>query len=198
MIIVRRCIYWKPGEVSNLEEFSVQLLRSTNVFLFTKPVQMLTTSQDDRPSVEPTLKLRTACENCRQSKVKCNVSGEGACVRCLRHGRQCRYGIANRSGKPKGSKNKATRRKLGELQMGMEPGPTPPAAERPTDNGTILFDHFVEITGHDVFCDSEKVGFWPPQSTGVQGLTTVFFIFRILPRRSKQCYIRVQGMVLVP
>lgn len=61
-------------------------------------------------------KLRTACENCRQSKVKCNLSGKNACTRCLRHGLQCQYGFANRSGKPKGSKNRATLRKLGQLQ----------------------------------------------------------------------------------
>lgn len=63
-----------------------------------------------------TPKLRTACENCRQSKVKCNLSGKNACTRCLRHGLQCQYGFANRSGKPKGSKNRATLRKLGQLQ----------------------------------------------------------------------------------
>lgn len=63
-----------------------------------------------------TPKLRTACENCRQSKVKCNLSGKSVCTRCLRHGLQCQYGFANRSGKPKGSKNRATLRKLGQLQ----------------------------------------------------------------------------------
>lgn len=62
-----------------------------------------------------TPKLRTACENCRQSKVKCNLSGKNTCIRCLRHGLQCRYGFANRSGKPKGSKNRATLRKMGQL-----------------------------------------------------------------------------------
>jgi hypothetical protein len=60
-------------------------------------------------------KLRSACENCRQSKVKCNVSGKGMCIRCQRHGLQCRYGYANRSGKPKGSKNRATLRRMGQL-----------------------------------------------------------------------------------
>lgn len=38
------------------------------------------------------------------------------CTRCLRNGLQCRYGFANRSGKPKGSKNRATLRKLGQLR----------------------------------------------------------------------------------
>lgn len=66
-------------------------------------------------------KLRTACENCRQSKVKCNLSGKNVCTRCLRHGLQCQYGFANRSGKPKGSKNRATLRKLGQLQEDKPP-----------------------------------------------------------------------------
>lgn len=66
-------------------------------------------------------KLRTACENCRQSKVKCNPCGKNVCTRCLRHGLQCQYGFANRSGKPKGSKNRATLRKLGQLQEDKPP-----------------------------------------------------------------------------
>lgn len=68
-----------------------------------------------------TPKLRTACENCRQSKVKCNLSDKDACTRCLRHDLQCQYGFANRSGKPKGSKNRATLRKLGQLQEDKPP-----------------------------------------------------------------------------
>ncbi|OOF90457.1 hypothetical protein ASPCADRAFT_10623 [Aspergillus carbonarius ITEM 5010] len=66
-------------------------------------------------------KLRAACENCRQSKVKCNLSGKDTCIRCLRHGLPCRYRVANRSGKPKGSKNRATLRKLGQLQDDKKP-----------------------------------------------------------------------------
>ncbi|GIJ87679.1 hypothetical protein Asppvi_006589 [Aspergillus pseudoviridinutans] len=71
----------------------------------------------DQPSGHSgdTPRLRAACENCRQSKVKCNLSGKSTCIRCLRHGLPCRYRLANRSGKPKGSKNRATLKKLGEL-----------------------------------------------------------------------------------
>ncbi|KAL4915343.1 3-oxoacyl-reductase [Aspergillus aurantiobrunneus] len=76
---------------------------------------MLTESSTASASGE-TPKLRTACENCRQSKVKCNLSGKDTCIRCLRHGLPCRYRAANRSGKPKGSKNRSTLRKLGQLQ----------------------------------------------------------------------------------
>ncbi|KAL4969760.1 Zn(II)2Cys6 transcription factor domain-containing protein [Aspergillus stella-maris] len=76
---------------------------------------MLTESATSSNNGE-TPKLRTACENCRQSKVKCNLSGKDTCIRCLRHGLPCRYRVANRSGKPKGSKNRSTLRKLGQLQ----------------------------------------------------------------------------------
>lgn len=71
----------------------------------------------DQPSGNSgdTPRLRAACENCRQSKVKCNLSGKSTCIRCLRHGLPCRYRLANRSGKPKGSKNRATLKKLGQL-----------------------------------------------------------------------------------
>ncbi|KAJ5888063.1 hypothetical protein N7495_008104 [Penicillium taxi] len=82
---------------------------------------MLAESNNSPYAGGDTPKLRTACENCRQSKVKCNLSGKNVCTRCLRHGLQCQYGFANRSGKPKGSKNKATLRKLGQLQKEKPP-----------------------------------------------------------------------------
>lgn len=80
------------------------------------PTSMLSESNGSQYAGGDAPKLRTACENCRQSKVKCNLSGKNVCTRCLRHGLQCQYGFANRSGKPKGSKNRATLRKLGQLQ----------------------------------------------------------------------------------
>jgi hypothetical protein len=88
------------------------------VLLTPHPIQapMLSGSDGSPYAGGDTPKLRTACENCRQSKVKCNLSGKSVCTRCLRHGLQCQYGYANRSGKPKGSKNRATLRKLGQLQ----------------------------------------------------------------------------------
>ncbi|KAJ5104060.1 hypothetical protein N7532_004589 [Penicillium argentinense] len=82
---------------------------------------MLAESNDSPYAGGDAPKLRTACENCRQSKVKCNLSGKNVCTRCLRHGLQCQYGFANRSGKPKGSKNRATLRKLGQLQEDKPP-----------------------------------------------------------------------------
>lgn len=77
---------------------------------------MLAETHGSQFAVADPPKLRTACENCRQSKVKCNLSGKNVCTRCLRHGLHCQYGFANRSGKPKGSKNRATLRKMGQLQ----------------------------------------------------------------------------------
>ncbi|KAL2810645.1 3-oxoacyl-reductase [Aspergillus granulosus] len=76
----------------------------------------MVTDSDAASGSRETPKLRTACENCRQSKVKCNVSEKDTCIRCLRHGLPCRYRVANRSGKPKGSKNRSTLRKLDQLQ----------------------------------------------------------------------------------
>lgn len=87
-------------------------------------------------------KLRTACENCRQSKVKCNLSGKNMCTRCLRNGLQCQYGFANRSGKPKGSKNRATLRKLGQL-----PEEKPPVRRvRGSRPGASVADHEPLVT----------------------------------------------------
>ncbi|KAI2793145.1 hypothetical protein POX_b03194 [Penicillium oxalicum] len=93
---------------------------------------MLADSAENQRGGSDVPKLRTACENCRQSKVKCNISGKSMCTRCLRNGLQCQYGFANRSGKPKGSKNHATLRKLGEL-----PDEKPPVRTfRSARNGT--------------------------------------------------------------
>lgn len=60
-------------------------------------------------------RLRAACDACRQSKVRC--SGGQVCVRCEKHDFQCTHSIASRAGKPKGSKNKSTLKKLENLQV---------------------------------------------------------------------------------
>ncbi|OQE41111.1 hypothetical protein PENCOP_c005G08562 [Penicillium coprophilum] len=115
-----------------------------------------------------TPKLRTACENCRQSKVKCNLSGKSVCTRCLRHGLQCQYGFANRSGKPKGSKNRATLRKLGQLQ---EEKPAmrgfrgsrlvAPVADMEPLVGNSYSSHIPDPTiDNDVCLISNQPGFW--------------------------------------
>jgi hypothetical protein len=59
-------------------------------------------------------RLRSACDSCRQSKVKC--SGGSTCLRCGKQGVPCKYSLASRAGKPKGSRNKATLKKLEDLQ----------------------------------------------------------------------------------
>ncbi|OQE30980.1 hypothetical protein PENFLA_c002G10567 [Penicillium flavigenum] len=122
-----------------------------------------------------TPKLRTACENCRQSKVKCNLSGKSVCTRCLRHGLQCQYGFANRSGKPKGSKNRATLRKLGQLQ---EEKPTmrgfrgsrlvAPVADMEPLVGNSYGNHIPDpAIDNDVCLISNQPGFWEsPRSFG--------------------------------
>ncbi|KAJ5643739.1 uncharacterized protein N7484_006246 [Penicillium longicatenatum] len=104
-------------------------------------------------------KLRTACENCRQSKVKCNLSGKNVCTRCLRHGLQCQYGFANRSGKPKGSKNRATLRKLGQLQEDKPPirgfrgnRIVPPVANRESRVATEYPSHMGDPMMDDDIC----------------------------------------------
>lgn len=73
-------------------------------------------------------RYRAACDACRQSKVRC--SGNGVCVRCKKHDYKCRYSIAHRAGKPKGSKNKATLKKLENLQAGQGNNGTPSSSSR--------------------------------------------------------------------
>ena len=125
-------------------------------------------------------KLRTACENCRQSKVKCNLSGKNACTRCLRNGLQCQYGFANRSGKPKGSKNRATLRKLGQLPEDKAPVRgfrgsrlEPPVVDREPLVTAGYSSHMDELTIDDdvgdyllFYSDASKL--IPPSLVGVQ------------------------------
>lgn len=54
----------------------------------------------------PGKKLRTACDVCHQSKMKC--SGGTPCGGCLSSGNNCLYSVSNRTGRPKGTKNKRT------------------------------------------------------------------------------------------
>ncbi|KAH8423830.1 uncharacterized protein LDX57_001587 [Aspergillus melleus] len=99
---------------------------------------MLSEADQNTGSTGDTPKLRAACENCRQSKVKCNLGAKNTCIRCLRHGLSCRYRVANRSGKPKGSKNRATLRKLGQLPEGKPVLRGPDSG--PTDKGLQVIE----------------------------------------------------------
>src|SRR4051794_24715218 len=44
-------------------------------------------------------KLRTSCDTCQQSKVKCNQA-KPCCHRCLQHGIDCVYSPVKRVGRP--------------------------------------------------------------------------------------------------
>ncbi|KAH8697993.1 hypothetical protein BGW36DRAFT_359761 [Talaromyces proteolyticus] len=57
-------------------------------------------------------KLRSACDACRKAKVRCK--GGTPCMYCERHHNSCHYSFATRIGKPKGSRNYKTLRRLRE------------------------------------------------------------------------------------
>ncbi|MCJ1373863.1 hypothetical protein MMC20_005093 [Loxospora ochrophaea] len=61
------------------------------------------------PTAQPP-RRRSACESCHQSKVKC--SGGNPCARCKTSHSSCVYKLAAKIGKPKGSRNKSTLRRL--------------------------------------------------------------------------------------
>ena len=48
-------------------------------------------------------KIRSACDICHHSKIKCH--GGNPCEGCKRSGARCRYSQSNRVGRPKGVKN---------------------------------------------------------------------------------------------
>ena len=51
-------------------------------------------------------RLRSACDVCHQSKVKC--SGGNPCRGCQKIGISCNYSSSNQNGRPRGVKNKKT------------------------------------------------------------------------------------------
>lgn len=58
--------------------------------------------------------LRSACDLCHQGKVKC--SGGTPCDGCDRLGVRCIYSTSNRTGRPKGVKNKKTLERIKQLR----------------------------------------------------------------------------------
>jgi hypothetical protein len=63
-------------------------------------------------------KLRSACDNCHQSKVKC--SGGRPCEKCHKLGFDCFYSASNRIGRPKNSRNKSTIERARHFQQARE------------------------------------------------------------------------------
>jgi hypothetical protein len=58
--------------------------------------------------------LRSACDLCHQGKIKC--SGGTVCEGCERLGVKCTYSTSNRTGRPKGVKNKKTLERIKQLR----------------------------------------------------------------------------------
>lgn len=58
--------------------------------------------------------LRLACDLCHQGKVKC--SGGTPCEGCRKLGVRCKYSTSNRTGRPKGVKNKKTLDRIKQLR----------------------------------------------------------------------------------
>lgn len=64
--------------------------------------------------VAPKKKLRSACDNCHQGKVKC--SGGNPCEKCQKIGFECYYSTSNRIGRPKNTRNKKTMERIRRFQ----------------------------------------------------------------------------------
>ena len=77
----------------------------------------------------PNKKLRSACDRCHQSKMKC--PGGMPCTGCFNSRQSCCYSVSNRSGRPSGAKNKRNHEQMGSEKQQEEP--PPPAAKIATD-----------------------------------------------------------------
>ena len=63
-------------------------------------------------------KLRSACDLCHETKVKC--SGGKPCNGCRGLGIECAFSVSSRIGRPKGTRNKATLERITRLQATKE------------------------------------------------------------------------------
>jgi hypothetical protein len=72
------------------------------------------TTQTESQSYAPLKRLRSACDSCHHAKTRC--SGGVPCKRCADSKQQCCYSVPNRNGRPRGTKNKKTLHRLGQLQ----------------------------------------------------------------------------------
>lgn len=70
--------------------------------------------QEPETTPPPKVRLRSACDQCHESKVKC--SGGSPCVVCEKASTECKYSLAKSFGRPRGVKNKKTRQRLAEAE----------------------------------------------------------------------------------
>ena len=84
------------------------------------------TDQQDTPALS-SKKLRSACDRCHQSKMKC--SGGMPCAGCFNPGENCCYSVSNRSGRPKGAKNKRIHK---QMSIAQQAEPSSPSAKSAT------------------------------------------------------------------
>ena len=79
-----------------------------------RPASLESTDRQDTSALT-IKKLRSACDRCHQSKMKC--SGGMPCTSCFGCGEDCCYSVSNRSGRPKGAKNKRNQEQIGTAQQ---------------------------------------------------------------------------------
>lgn len=66
-------------------------------------------------------KLRSACDNCHQGKVKCSGGQPGEkCEKCEKGGLSCVYSVSNRIGRPRNSRNDKTLERIRRSQQDQE------------------------------------------------------------------------------
>ena len=142
-------------------DMSAQTLRSYYLeYAFLQPQRMFhqkvitfahsLESTDRRDASALTItKLRSACGRCHQSKMKC--SGEMPCTSCSGCGEDCCYSVSNRSGRPKGAKNKRDQEQMGTAQQEDFPSPLsirPHTAANLTNNFLAKFSNPQCHRGH--------------------------------------------------
>lgn len=94
-----------------------------------RPPSLEFTDQLETPALS-NKKLRSACDRCHQSKMKC--SGGMPCTGCFNSGEDCCYSVSNRSGRPKGAKNKRSNGQMSVAQQATLPSLSPMPSSTPS------------------------------------------------------------------
>ncbi|KAJ5594742.1 C6 finger domain protein GliZ [Penicillium hispanicum] len=106
-------------------------------------------------------RLRSACDVCHQSKVKC--SGGNPCHGCRKIGVACNYSSSNQNGRPRGVKNKKTIQRMQAVANAAGEN-TPRKCLRQSPPGNAL-DHLIEPLvdfGSSMGVDSDEMDIGMP------------------------------------
>lgn len=120
-----------------------------------------TTVPQETPALQ-NRKLRSACDRCHQSKLKC--SGGMPCTSCLNPRENCCYSVSNRSGRPKGVKNKRNHEQMSVVPQEEPPSPLAKSATH-SSKPSQQFSQHIQPPMTPQMPSADNLSFSPNSST---------------------------------